>query len=115
MEGRKRTAKSIIGRKASTGPVRLTPRMLPDQPHWKMATRMPKEAPMESRFMKAALMGTAIERKTDMRSRKLRAMTAAKKIGRRDDMWLLTSMKRAVEPPTSGCPPESAKSLRRLL
>ena len=50
-------------------------RLLP-QPHWKTATRTPYAAPMDSRFITAALSGTTTERNTSISSRNDTAMTA---------------------------------------
>ena len=56
------------------------PRSEPNQPHWKTATAMPYAAPMESRFMITALIGTSTERNTTISSRNDSVSTAAKKI-----------------------------------
>jgi hypothetical protein len=40
-----------------------------DQPHWNTATITPYVAPIDSRFMIAALTGTATERNTDLSKR----------------------------------------------
>src|SRR5260370_33096188 len=64
MDGPNRIAKSMTGRKEVTGPVRVTPNTLPSQPHWKTATRTPKAAPTDSRFMIAALRGISRLRDT---------------------------------------------------
>src|ERR1700738_1305252 len=98
MDSPKRMAKSIMGLKDVIGcfdtPMRLAP-----QPHWKTATRMPNDAPMLSRFIRAALSGTRTERNTVMSRRKLRGITAPKKYGRRPDSFLVRSMEMAALPP----------------
>ena len=58
----------MTGRKAWIGAVRSTPMTPASQPHWKIATTTPKDAPMLSRFMATALSGTSTERNTAMRS-----------------------------------------------
>src|SRR5437016_2382429 len=90
-------ANSIIGLNDTIGcfdtPIRDAP-----QPHWKTATSTPNAAAMLSRFMIAAFNGTSSDRNTAIRSRKLRAMTAPKNHGRRDDIFLVTSMLKAALP-----------------
>ena len=56
---------------------------------------------MLNRFISAALSGTRIERNTHMSSRKLRAITAPKKYGRRPDSFWVRSIDTAALPPTS--------------
>ena len=51
----------------SIGPP-LTLKKLPSQPHWKIATTTPSEAPIESRFMTAACTGITSERNTTSNS-----------------------------------------------
>ena len=48
-------ANSITGRKDSIGPGRLTPNSDPSVPCWNTATMTPKAAPIDSRFMTAAV------------------------------------------------------------
>ena len=55
---------------------------------------------MDNRFIAAALMGTAIERKTTIMSTKLRPMTMARKSGSREAIRSPRSPKVAVMPPT---------------
>src|SRR3569832_1953013 len=54
-------ANNIIGTNGSIGPP-STWNTVPSQPHWNTATATPYAAPMESRFMITALIGTRIDR-----------------------------------------------------
>ena len=74
-------AKSITGKKASTGLVPLKPMMEPPSPHWKTATRIPKAAPMESRFMQAAVSGMSSDRNTIISRRNESSTTRPMKSG----------------------------------
>ena len=69
MESPKRMAKSITGRNASTGLVPWRPISEPRSPHWNTATTMPNAAPMESRFMQAAVSGMRRLRKIVINNR----------------------------------------------
>ena len=57
-------ANIITGRNASIGPGRLTPKRDAMVPCWKTVTKIPKAAPMESRFITAAVSGITRLRKT---------------------------------------------------
>ncbi|GGP91629.1 hypothetical protein GCM10010266_12890 [Streptomyces griseomycini] len=62
----------MIGRKEAMGPSSPRPSRSGPQPHWKIATRTPKEAAAASRFITAAVSGTTRERKASSRSGKPR-------------------------------------------
>ena len=85
-------AKSITGRKASTGLVPLRPMSEPASPHWKTATRMPNAAPMESRFMTAAVSGMTKLRNTVISRRNDRSTTRPMKSGSFELRTLAKSM-----------------------
>ena len=76
-------AKSISGTNGSMGagssPVRSS-----SQPHWKTMTRMPKAAPIDSRFITTAFSGTSSDRNTAISSRNERPRTTPKNSGSRD-------------------------------
>src|SRR5581483_6320712 len=91
-------ANSIIGLNATIGCL-LTPMIDAPQPHWNTATRMPNAAPIESRFMIAALTGTRTDRNTHISSRKLSATTAPKTHGNRDASFFARSIEIAALPP----------------
>ena len=73
----------MIGRNAWIGPSFPTPTSCFPQPNWKIITITPYAAPIDSRFITAALSGTRIERNTAISSRKLRMITIAMNSGRR--------------------------------
>ncbi len=52
-----------------SGPALLTWKIDPTQPHWNTATNTPKAAPMESRFMIAAVSGMTMLRNTIVNNR----------------------------------------------
>ncbi len=70
------------------------------QPHWKTATITPYAAPMESRFISAALSGTTTERKTSISSRNDTADHRADEQRQRLLSWALRSSVVAVMPGT---------------
>jgi hypothetical protein len=70
------------------------------QPHWKIATMTPKAAPIESIFIAAALSGMNRDLKTNIKSIKLKRMTAPIKTGSLLLRALAKSLDVAVEPPT---------------
>ena len=76
-------ANIIIGMNGAIGPVCSTPNTPLSQPHWNTATTTPYAAPIESRFMTAALSGTSRVRNTTISSRKLSTSTAPMKSGSR--------------------------------
>ena len=100
MDSPKRMANSITGRKASTGPVRLTPITLPSHPHWNTAVRIPKAAAADTRFMTAAVRGTATLRNTVARRKKDRTTTTPMKRGSLEVRTRAKSVNTAVVPPT---------------
>ena len=106
MDRPKRIAKSMTGKNASTGLVPLSPMMEPPSPHWNTATRMPNAAPMESRFMQAAVSGMRSERNTIINKRNESSTTKPMKSGNFELRTLAKSMKIAVFPPTSRLSPE---------
>ena len=59
----------------SSAPWLSKPSRLSSQPHWKIATRTPKAAPIESRFISTAFSGSSSERSITIRTRKLSART----------------------------------------
>ena len=59
----------IIGTNGLIGTVVSSPTRPLPQPHWNTATTTPYAAPIDSRFMSAALSGTRIDRKTTISSR----------------------------------------------
>ena len=71
-----------------------------NQPHWNTATITPYAAPIESRFMTAALIGTATERNTIISSSTDSTITAPMKYGKREATLSEMSMNVAVCPPT---------------
>ena len=64
MDSPNRIAKIRIGTQLDTGTAWSIPSRRTPQPHWKTATSTPYAAAMESRFIAAALIGTATERNT---------------------------------------------------
>src|SRR5580704_11574439 len=107
MDRPKRMANSIIGLNDAIGCF-ATPMIDAPQPHSKTATSTPKAAPMLRRFMIAALSGTRTERNTAISRMKLRAMTAPKKRGSRDAIFLVTSMLNDALPVVSAVTPVPA-------
>ena len=85
-------ANSITGRKASTGLVPVRPMSAPRSPHWKTATSMPSAAPMDSRFMTAAVSGITRLRNTVINSRNDRITTRPMKSGSFELRTLAKSM-----------------------
>ena len=69
-----------------------------NQPHWNTATITPYAAPIESRFMTAALIGTATERNTIISSSTDSTITAPMNYGKRDATLSEMSMNVAVWP-----------------
>ena len=59
----------------SSAPRLSKPSRLSNQPHWKIATRTPNAAPIESRFISTAFSGSSSERSITIRTRKLSART----------------------------------------
>ena len=107
MESPKRMAKSITGRNDSTGPVRLMPNKGSASPHWTTATKIPKAAPMESRFMAAPTSGiTKLRNTIDSRMNDSTTTRAMKRGSLADSTWA-KSTKMAVSPPTSTFTPLS--------
>ena len=100
MDSPNRMANSITGRKASIGPVRLTPNTDPSQPHWNTAVRMPNAAAIDSRFITAAFSGTTRLRSTRASNRNDRSTTTPMNNGSLDEMASAKSAKIAVIPPT---------------
>ena len=90
----------IIGRNGLIGTDSWSPTRPLPQPHWNTATTAPYAAPIDSKFMMAALSGTSSERKTTISSRNDRAMTAAMNSGSRELSRSLMSMDAAVCPVT---------------
>src|SRR5439155_11306836 len=84
------------------GPVESMPRGPANQPHWNTATSTPYEAPIDSRFISAALIGMTIDRKTSVSTTTLRPITITKKSGNRLLILSPRSMVDAVWPPTYG-------------
>ena len=74
-------ANNITGRKASTGLVPCKPISEPASPHWKTATNMPSAAPMERRFMTAAVSGITKLRNTVISSKNDKITTSPMKSG----------------------------------
>ncbi len=72
----------------------------PSQPHWNTATRTPNAAPMESRFMTAAVNGMTMLRNTPASSRKESATTSPMNRGSLEVSTRAKSTKMAVFPPT---------------
>ena len=71
----------MTGRKALIGPSLPRPSRSRPQPHWKIATRTPKEAAAAIRFITAAVSGTTRERKATSSSRKPSPMIVATNSG----------------------------------
>ena len=65
----------------SIGPPLPMPSSSEPQPHWKIATIRPNEAPAAKTFMAAAVSGMTMQRKATISSRNDSPMTARKKIG----------------------------------
>ncbi|RIJ76964.1 hypothetical protein D1871_08245 [Nakamurella silvestris] len=101
-------ANNIIGTQASTGPVRPTPTRSSPQPHWKTATRTPKAAPMDSRFIRIALSGITSERKAKASNRNDADITASSIHGSRAAVVSAESIPAAVAPVTHTCTPVAA-------
>ena len=72
----------------------------PSQPHWNTATITPKAAPMESRFMAAAVSGMTMLRKTAASNRNDSRTTRPMNRGSLEESTLAKSAKMAVLPPT---------------
>ena len=85
----------------SSAPRLSKPSRLSSQPHWKIATRTPKAAPIESRFISTAFSGSTSERSITIRTRKLSARTKPTIFQNEPEIWRRTSSVRAVSPPTS--------------
>ena len=90
-----------IGRNDSIGPDRSIPSRLSPQPHWKIVTRTSSEAEIADRFMIAALIGTATERKAAVSSTNAKPITTAKNGASRDSTRSVISLKVAVAPATN--------------
>lgn len=97
----------MTGRKALIGPSLPRPSNSRPQPHWKTATRTPKDAAAAIRFISAAVSGTTRERKAISRSRKPSPMIVATKYGSRSPVIVAKSFDTAVTPPTWACAPAS--------
>ena len=80
----------------------------PIQPCWNTAVRTPKAAPMDSRFITAAVSGMTIERKTIASSRNESKTTSPMKRGSFSPSTWAKSAKIAVNPPTSTVVPVPA-------
>ena len=93
-------ANIITGRKASIGPVWFTWNTEPAHPHWNTATRMPKAAPIDSRFMIAAVRGMTRLRNTMARRQNESSTTRPMKSGSFEVRTFAKSAKIAVVPPT---------------
>ncbi len=84
----------------SSAPWLSKPRKPSSQPHWKIATRTPNAAPIESRFINTAFSGRISERSITIRTRKLSERTKRMIFHIEPPTWLRTSSLRAVSPPT---------------
>ena len=84
----------------SSAPWLSKPRKPSSQPHWKIATRTPKAAPIESRFISTAFSGRISERSITIRTRKLSERTKRMIFHIEPPIWSRTSWLRAVSPPT---------------
>ena len=93
-------ANIIIGTNATMGTVWSSPNRPFAQPHWNTATITPYAAPIERRFMTAALSGTRIERNTTISSRNDSPTTTPMNSGSRSWIRSPMSMNAAVTPPT---------------
>ena len=93
----------------SSAPWLSKPSRLSNQPHWKIATRTPKAAPIESRFISTAFSGSSSERSITIRTRKLSARTKRTIFHIEPLIWARTSWLRAVSPPTSTSATGSAR------
>ena len=98
----------MIGRNGKIGPVPGTPRMSLSQPHWKIATVMPRAAENESSDVTAAVSGTTIDRKSSTRAKNPSPMTIVRKIGSASPRTVVKSLVIACEPPTYNCAPVAA-------
>src|SRR5690606_23300518 len=96
----KSTQKRKIGIQASMVGVVSKLKKSARYPFWKTRTIAPYAAPTESRFIRIALIGTTIERKTTSRSRKLRLSTNANTIGVQRSTSEKKSALKAVSPET---------------
>ena len=76
-------------------PIRLAP-----QPHWKIATITPYAAPIDSRFMIAALVAITTERNAVVSSTKATATTTRIRSSMRLAIWLVKSTLPGVVPVT---------------
>ena len=83
----------------SIGPC-WTPNRPPNQPHWKIATITPSEAPIESRFITAACSGITSERNTISSSSALSSTTTPMNSGSLWPSVVAKSTAPAVTPPT---------------
>jgi hypothetical protein len=84
--------------------------MPPSQPHWKIATTTPCEAPIERRFMSAACSGMTSERKTSSSSSAESSTTTPMKSASLLESTCMKSIVGAFVPPTSSVVPEVAAS-----
>jgi len=102
----KTMANMSTGTKDSIGPVPMPSSPAP-WPSWKISVTKPSAAPIDSRFMIAALIGMNTERKTTSRSSALSSTTTPTNSG---SLLATTSEKsslEAVKPPTSTRAPVS--------
>ena len=100
MDSPNRMANIITGRNDSMGPGPPTWKTAPNQPHWNTATRTPNAAPMERRFITAAVRGMTMLRNTMDSRRKESSTTRPMNRGSFDPSTRAKSTKIAVLPPT---------------
>jgi len=100
----KTIANISTGTNDSIGPVPMPIRSAP-WPSWKISVTKPSAAPIDRRFMIAALIGITTERKTTSSNRALSRTTTPTKSGSLEATTREKSSVEAVKPPTSTCAP----------
>src|SRR3954468_19365355 len=103
------TMMDVIG----VGPSR--PRSLAPQPQWQTGTMTAEAAPMHSRFITAALAGTAMERNTSISSRNDTKMTAPMNNGSFWESWAFRSSVTAVMPEMYTLPGMTSRTLSMVV
>ena len=94
----------ISGTKAAIGTAASSPSRPRPHPHWKTATSTPYAAPIESRFITAALSGTRIDRNTMSNRTNAPSTTKPMQSSSRELIRSVRSMSSAVWPPTCTAP-----------
>src|SRR6266699_1576173 len=100
MDSPKTIQKTSIGTYAGMGSVVCRPIRLAPQPHWKIATMTPYDAPIDRMFRTAALVGITTDRNEAMSRMNAIAITARITHTRWLVIWLVKSTLPATVPVT---------------